>query len=142
MKLSGFAAEILLMLAAGVAVAQTAPPVAQEPSRTAWLGVWQNDFDGQPGVIVTLADDTGELGGTVVLNMISRESGEPRVVGSVPHVMVHPRADNETLTFEVKTPRAPRIMKQFVMVLKSDGTAIIHCPNCDVAPAVELTKKW
>jgi hypothetical protein len=34
----------------------------------AWVGVWHSELDGQPGVLLTLADDSGELGGTVVLN--------------------------------------------------------------------------
>ena len=47
-----------------------------------FVGIWQGELDGQPSVIVTLADDDGLLQGTIELNGISREGGSP-------HVAVH-----------------------------------------------------
>jgi hypothetical protein len=44
---------------------------------SSWVGVWQSELDRQPGVTLTLAQDTGDMGGTVVLNVVSRESGTP-----------------------------------------------------------------
>jgi hypothetical protein len=107
-----------------------------------WLGVWQSMLDGQPGAIVTLADDGGQPGGTVVLNIIRNESGVTRVVGSQPMLLMHSRLEAQTLTFEVKSPRAPNGTMNFTMTLKTDGTATIHCTNCNGAPVVELTKEW
>jgi len=35
-------------------------------NKAAPLGVWHGSLDGLPGVTLTLADDSGEIGGTVV----------------------------------------------------------------------------
>src|SRR5579871_1831214 len=40
-----------------------------------WLGVWQGELEGRPGVTLTVVDDSGELAGTVVFEMISRDKG-------------------------------------------------------------------
>jgi hypothetical protein len=135
MKHGAIWAAVCLMAGMGVTAA------AQDQSKP-WLGVWESMLDGQPGAIVTLADDTGQLGGTVVLNMINSENGLTRVIGSEAHVLVSPRLDQSTLTFELKKQRAPYSTMDFVMVLKPDGTATIHCTNCKGAPVVELTKEW
>ena len=67
----------------------TCTSVAETAGNARWIGVWQGQLDGQPGVILTLADDGGELGGTIVLNGVSREGGSPHVVTSELHVLVH-----------------------------------------------------
>jgi hypothetical protein len=121
---------------AGMCAAATA-----QDSNRQWLGVWQSKLDGQTGAIVTLADDTGRLGGTIVLNMINSEGGRTRVIGSETHSLLSPRLGDNTLTFEVKQSRANTMMN-FTMVLKPEGTATIHCTNCNGAPVVELTKEW
>ncbi len=108
----------------------------------AWLGVWQSKLDGQTAAVVTLADDAGQPGGTVVLNIVRNEGSEARIVGSEPLLLMHPRLNQRTLTFELKSPRPPDNMMDFTMVLKPDGTATIHCTNCMDAPVVELTKEW
>jgi hypothetical protein len=113
-----------------------------QDGNTQWLGVWQSQLDGQTGAIVTLADDTGQLGGTIVLNMIRSEAGPARVIASETHFLLSPRLNDQTLTFEVKPSRAPHTTMDFTMVLKPNGTATIHCTSCNGAPVVELTKEW
>jgi hypothetical protein len=108
----------------------------------AWLGVWHSLLDGQPGVTVTLADDSGQIGGTVVLNIVTRVDGESRVIASEPHVLVSPHLNDKTLTFELKRPDGSNRVMDFTMVLKAEGAATIHCTNCDGAPVVVLAKKW
>ena len=111
-------------------------------SQKPWLGVWQSKLDGQTAAMVTLADDGGRLGGTVVLNIVRSEGGETRVVGSEPLLLLHPRLNQRTLTYELKSPRPPYNVMDFTMELKPDGTATIHCTNCNGAPVVELTREW
>ncbi len=42
-----------------------------------WVGVWRAEMRGQPTAgTLTLAADTGELGGTVVLDMLTRQQRE------------------------------------------------------------------
>ena len=56
------------------------------------VGVWQGKFDDQPSLILTLAEDTGKtLEGAPVMNILSRDSGQPHVVAREPHVLVRPR---------------------------------------------------
>lgn len=117
-------------------------PVWAQVNEKPWLGVWQSKLDGQTAAVVTLADDAGKPGGTVVLNIIRSENGEVRIVGSEPLLLVHPRLNQRTLTFELMSPRPPRNVMDFTMVLKPDGTATIHCTNCKGAPVVELTREW
>lgn len=111
-------------------------------SEKPWLGVWQSKLDGQTAAVVTLADDAGGLGGTVVLNIVRSEGGETRIVGSEPLLLMHSRLNERTLTFEAKSPRPPKNLMNFTMILNGDGTAIIHCTSCSGAPVVELTKEW
>jgi hypothetical protein len=113
---------------------------AQSNHNTAWNGVWHGELDGQPGVILTLADDTGELGGTVVLNMVSRESGEPRVIGSEIHVLVNTRVSGNALSFQFKRTRDAREL-QMAVTLEGDRKANIRCLNCGAdAPTAELER--
>ncbi len=66
-----------------------------------WVGTWNGELDGQPSVRLTLADDTGELGGPVVFNIVIKEKGQARVAGSDAHVLMHARLDGSTLSFQV-----------------------------------------
>jgi hypothetical protein len=107
---------------------------------TRWIGVWQGQLDGQPGVILTLADDGGELAGTIVLNGVSREGGSPHVVVSEPHVLVHPHLDADTFSFQLIRTRDSRELHMTV-TLASDEKALLHCADCgpDI-PVIELVK--
>ncbi len=123
-----------LLLTAMTARAQTQDPAA-------WAGVWQGQLDGQPSVTLTLAEDTGELGGTVVLNIISRDGGQPHVVALQPHVLVRPRLENNKLSFELRRIDKSSEPMNFTVVLSSGNKAQIHCLNCGVeAPIVDLVK--
>ncbi len=116
--------------------------VAAEPAgKTGWIGVWHAELDGQPGTTLTLADDTGELGGTLVMNMVSREGGQPHVIATDPHVLVAPRLNGNTLAFSVKRIHRTDEPAQFTVVLTGDGKAEIHCLTCGSdAPVVELVR--
>ncbi len=107
----------------------------------AWVGVWHAELDGQPGVTLTLGDDMGDLGGTVVLNMVSREGGQPHVLASESHVLVHPRLDGDILSFQVKRRGISGDWAKFTLSLGADGKAQLHCLTCGAgAPVVELQR--
>jgi len=115
---------------------------SQSDTEAGWVGVWQGELDGQPSVILTLAEDTGTLEGTLVLNIINREDGQARVVAHEPHVLVHPRLEGPTLSFQLKRLDASSPMMDFTVTLKAGGSATIHCLNCGKdAPVVEITKR-
>ncbi len=128
------------IVAGCVAVLLTGVCVAQSAGNAAWVGVWQGELDGQPGVTLTLAEDTGELGGTVVFNAVSREGGSAHVIGSEAHVLVHPHIDGRTLSFQVKQTRNNREV-QVAVTITADGKAQLRCLNCgEDNPMAELVR--
>jgi hypothetical protein len=131
MKRMGLLAGVLL--AASVAAAQGAGDAA-------WVGVWHSELDGLPGATLTLGNDSGQLGGTIVLNMISSKEGAPRIIGSETHVLLDTHMDGSTLSFHVKRNRGPNDRMEFSVILTPRGTAKLHCTNCNGAPVVEFEK--
>jgi hypothetical protein len=122
------------------AVLLTGACVAQAVGNAEWVGVWQGELDGQPSVTLTLAEDTGELGGTLVLNMVSREDGSSHVIGSEAHVLMHPHIDGRTLSFQVKQTRNNREL-QVAVTITADGKAQLRCLNCgEDSPVAELVR--
>ncbi|MGO9326169.1 MAG: hypothetical protein ACLP07_16560 [Terracidiphilus sp.] len=116
---------------------------AQTTTNEDWVGIWHANAGGQPTGTLTLATDTGELGGTVVLDMVSDRSGTPKVIASEPHVLMNPIADSNTLTFQVKMqkPQGSSFVASFEVKRTATDKATIHCVNCGAdAPVVELVK--
>ena len=125
----------LVMLAAGVAVAQS-------DKDAAWAGIWQAELDGQPSAVLTLAKDNGALEGTLVLNGISRDGGKPHIAVREAHVLMHPRLEGRTLSFQVTRISASSPLMNFTVELTASGNASLHCLNCgEDAPVVEMTKE-
>ncbi len=90
-------------------------------------------------MVLTLADDTGDLGGTVVLNIIQKENGQPHAVAMEPHLLLNPHVDGDVLTFQFRKPQGGIL--DFTVKLHAAGKAVIHCTNCGAdAPAVDLAR--
>jgi hypothetical protein len=108
----------------------------------AWTGVWKGELDGQPSVTLTLADDGGTLGGTVVLNIVERQDGgEAHAIAGEPHMLLHTQADAKTLTFQITRPDRSQEPMRFTVALDDGGKARIHCLNCGPdAQVAELAK--
>lgn len=113
---------------------------SSQPARQAnWLGVWQGELDGQPSVILTLADDTGEIGGTLVLNIIKNEDEHAHIVAAEPHVLLNTRGNADSMTFQCRKLKGG--MLDFSVKLVATGKATIHCLNCGPdAPTVEIVR--
>lgn len=140
MKFRTMAFVLAVTFAATPDYAQGTP---ENSSYSQFVGIWHADLDGQPTGTLTLATDTGELGGTVVLDMVSDRSGTPRVIASEPHVLMNPRVSGNTLSFQVKMkrPDGAILVPTFTVTLTSLGKAGIHCVTCGAkAPVAELTK--
>jgi hypothetical protein len=129
-----------LLLAAAMLLACAA--TAQAPANAAWNGVWQGELDGQPSVTLTLADDAGALGGTVVFNMIERQTQGPSRVASIqPHLLLDPETSGNTLSFQIERPDRSQAPLKFAVTLDGNDKARIHCLNCGPdAPAAELVR--
>jgi hypothetical protein len=103
------------------------------------VGVWVGLLEGQPGTTLTLSDDSGGLGGTVVLNAVS---GEGRILFSETHLVLNPRLTGKVLLFQVKGHGDRKGLLDFRVEFSSDHTAQLHCENCGDAPVAELTKSF
>lgn len=135
MKICIWGVVCAVLMAAGMAAGQSDQGVA-------WVGIWQAELDGQPSAVLTLAEDNGSLEGTLVLNGISRDGGQPHIAVRQTHVLMHPRLEGRTLFFQVKRIDASKPLMNFTMDLTAQGSARLHCLNCgDDAPVVEMAKE-
>jgi len=124
------------------AIALCAVARAQATSED-WVGIWHANVSGQPSSMLTLASDTGELGGTLVLDMVSADGGQPHVIASEPHVLMNLHVAQNTLTFQVKMrpPNATGFLATFEVKRTAADKATIHCVDCGAgAPVVDLVK--
>jgi hypothetical protein len=127
---------LFAMLASMAALASA----TDSANRSKWTGVWQGDLDGQPGVIITLGTDPGQVAGTVVFNVISRDNGQPRVIGSDAHVLTHIVVDDDSLQFQVIRLGDARDL-HMTMRLTADGKAQFQCKDCGAdSPLTELVR--
>jgi hypothetical protein len=107
------------------------------PYKVVPFGIWRATLDGVPSITLTLADDSGELGGTVVFYTVD---GNTRRVASIePHTLLHPALDdNNTLEFQIRRPDATLL--SFTVVFTGHTKAQIVCLNCGDNPTATLTK--
>ena len=125
----------VMMLAASLAAAQS-------DQDAGWVGTWRAEFGGQPSALLTLATDNGPLEGTLVLNGISRDGGQPHIAVRETHVLMHPRLEGRTLSFQVRRMDDSSPLMKFAVDLTAQGKARIHCLNCgNETPVVELVKE-
>jgi hypothetical protein len=114
--------------------------LAAQTAKAAQLGVWQGTLDGLPGVTLTLADDTGEIGGSVVFYGIDGETRRIAVIE--PHVLLRPKFEGNTLLFQMKFDRAQGGFATVRVVFTSDTKAQITCLDCGPdSPTAELVKQ-
>ena len=131
-RLYGTIAVLLIASSAG----------AQTSNDSDWVGVWQAELDGQPSTILTLAEDTGSVQGTLVLNGINSSGGSPHIAVHETHVLMHPKVNGTTLSFAVKGRRESAPTMEFSVQRTTQTRAKIHCLNCGAsAPVVEITKQ-
>jgi hypothetical protein len=95
-----------------------------------WVGVWQGKLDGQPSVELTLADDAGDLGGTIVFHAIRKDDTGPHVFSTEPHTLMHPHVDGYKLSFEVKRGNGSAEILDMTVELGKGGKAEFRCSNC------------
>jgi hypothetical protein len=131
----------IIIAVACVAIAAACAALAEPPDRAQWVGVWQGKLDELPSVTLTLAQDTGELEGTLVLNIIEKQEGQARIAAIEPYVLVHPQVDGNNLNFAVKKIDGSSDLLNFTVALTPEGKARIHCTNCGAdAPIVDMDR--
>lgn len=129
------------LLVSAVCATRPASSQTNDQINNQWIGVWEGTLDGQPSATLTIANDTGAIGGTLVLNLIKKEkNGQSRIAVHDPHVLVAPQIKDGILSFEVKR-RAPNAPAHFTVTLLPSGEAQIRCSTCGPdAPTVEMTR--
>jgi hypothetical protein len=124
----------------GCCLSLCATPLVAQSSKMARLGVWRGTLDGLPGVTLTLADDTGEIGGTVVFYAIN---GEPRRIALIePHILLHPKLEGNTLSFQMKLGGDRTGLARVEVVFDTDTKARLRCLDCGLdSPSAELVRQ-
>jgi len=115
-------------------------PAQTESSSTAssarWVGVWQGQLEGLPGVVLTLGDDQGEVSGTIVFTALR----DGRVAGHATHVILHPHVDGNRLSFQVKRPDGAEDVVDMSLNMSSDGEGQLVCQKCGSAAPIAMEK--
>ena len=125
----------LLLFAAAIA---TGSRTANDPPS---IGLRQGLLGGHPSVTLALVRATGELDGTVVLRIITRDSGQPHTAEREPHIVIRPRCDQKSLSFQLKSIDGSSGPMNFTVRLASAGKANTLCENCGPdAPEAESAK--
>ena len=130
MRVSAFLCAAFLFAAASQPNPQTRP-TGSVSGKVNWMD--------NPASVLTLADDTGELGGTLVLNLIKKENGQARIVAVEPHVLLNPRREGDRLAFQCRKLNGGVL--DFSVKFVAADKATIHCLNCGPdAPTVEMVR--
>ena len=115
-------------------------PAQTESSSTAssarWVGVWQGQLEGLPGVVLTLGDDQGDVSGTIVFTAIRNGSA----AGHATHVILHPHVDGNRLSFQVKRPDGAEDVLDMSLNLSGDGKGELICQKCGTAAPIAMEK--
>ena len=109
---------------------------AQTGANTRWVGVWQGQLEGFPGVVLTLGDDLGELSGTMVFTAIR----DGAIAGHVTHNILHPHLDGNRLSFQVKSPRDADDIVDMSLDLTNDRKGQLMCPKYGAASPIAMEK--
>ena len=110
----------------------------QASTQASWIGVWNGTLEGLPGVILTLADDHGQLGGTIVFNGIIERSSHPHIGVTDTLIVNNPQLKGDTLLFQVTRSDGKEI--QSAVKLINDKQAEMRCLNCEGSPTTALVK--
>ena len=131
-----------MLICAMIVCATTMPSLfaqagsGNSPLTEKWVGVWQGQLEGIPGVVLTLGDDLGEVSGTIVFTAIR----DGHVAGHATHAILHPHVDSNTLFFKVKRPGDPSVILEMSMVLADAGNGQLICVKCDGVSPIALVK--
>lgn len=124
-------ALVALAISAAAAAGQSRPDAA-------WVGVWQAELDGQVSVVITLGNDPGAVGGTIVFNVVAKKDGPAYILGRDAHVMTNTRLAGDDLAFEVFRHSDGRDL-HLTMHRNADDTAELECTECG-SPKVTLAR--
>lgn len=138
----------ILLLASTVTFGQPAP------TAHAWAGVWHVQETNKPGVTITVADDGGALGGTIVFDVWKRQTNEH--LATEPRILVNPHLEGNTLAFQVRRILKPHLagespaeveapdptdIVEMILARTADDKAVLNCPKCGGNAPTKLVKE-
>jgi hypothetical protein len=107
-------------------------------SHANWIGVWHAKTENQPGLTLTLADDGGELAGTIVFEVFNRE--ENRLIAHEPHTLIHLHAEANVNSFQVNGCCNRNGTLNITIEQTKDGKTQFRCSNCGSPDVTDLEK--
>jgi len=141
------------LIFASIALLASTVVSAQPNSASAdWTGVWKITTPGKPGLTITLADDSGALAGTIVFEVMDRETGQH--IAIEPRTIVNPHLEGSALIFQVKHILKPHLkddttsandkpeadIADMILTPTAEGKATLTCPKCGEASPTEVVK--
>lgn len=127
---------VVLISGAALTLSSDAQMSGGDASTAKWVGVWQGELEGFPGVVLTLGDDLGDLSGTIVFTAIRDGS----VAGHVTHAILHPHLGGEGFSFQVKRPDRDNEVVDMTLSLSSAVKGQLVCAKCGAAPPIAMEK--
>jgi hypothetical protein len=124
----------------GCAVFLVGASLQAQMSKSAPAGVWRSFDNGLPTVTLTLAEDSGEIGGTVVFYAIDRESR--RVLSVEPHTLLQAKLEGHMLTFQMRLGGDRAGLARVDVAFGPENKTTLHCLDCGAdSPTVELIRQ-
>jgi hypothetical protein len=130
--------KISNVFAIAAVCASTWAALGQAATESSWIGVWNGTLEGLPGVILTLADNHGQLGGTIVFNGIIGRSPHPHIGLTDTLMVANPQLKGDTLLFQVTRSDGKEL--QSAVKLINNKQAEMRCLNCEGSPTTALAK--
>lgn len=129
-----------LLVVLGCAVFLVGSSLQVQTSKAAPVGVWRSFDNGLPTVTLTIAEDSGEIGGAVVFYAIDRESR--RILSVEPHTLLQPKLEGHMLTFQMRLGGDRAGLARVDVAFGADNKATLHCLDCGPdSPTVELIRQ-
>ena len=121
----------LLIAAATTTHAQTAAQSIDKPFiHPKWTGVWQGKLGGIPSLELTLANDAGQVNGTLVFHAIKNDNGHAYSFSTEPHTLIHPEIQGDKLSFQVIRGNGSNEVLHMTAELNQEGKVHFACQNC------------
>jgi len=129
-----------LVILASLVVAVRGRAQTLSASGHPWVGVWQGELEGVPGVVLTLSDDIESPGGTIVFTVLATDSTSehPNIVGHETRAIMHPEVNGDTLLFRVKGIGNSNDIMEMTFTLTGTSKGQLKCLKCGSATPVEM----
>jgi hypothetical protein len=132
---------VILTCAAGAVRGRAQTNFGPQSPKVKWVGVWQGQLEGVPGVVLTLSDDLGTTGGTIVFTVLGPGSTKehPNIVGHEVHAIMHPQVNGDTLSFQVRRPGSSTDVVEITFLLTGVSSGQLSCLKCGSAQPTEMS---